>query len=202
MSQFIEIAGPQGQTLQVDVYPLDSSVAVLTNVATSEFIPTRYRAELGVTVTGTYHVLLRSLDGLVVSSGQVNLKGGTALQYVEDIPFSVTHRIDAVVPAAPVVMIPAPEDSTQTAAWTYCYDEHGAPQAGVSIEIRAHGPERAPYGAFANSIAHTVSDANGVATILIPRVAGLTFRARREQGQWVTFNGINSETLRLPALVG
>jgi hypothetical protein len=202
MSQVIEISGPQGQTLQVDVYPLNSAVPVLAGVATSEFIPTRYRAELGITNTGTYQVLLKSLDGMVVTSGQVRLKGGGSPQYVEDLPFAVISRIDAATPEAPVVMIPAPEDSTQTAAWTYCYDENGNARPGVSIEIRAHGPERALYGAFANTVAHTVSDANGVATIMIPRVAGLAFRARREQGQWVTFNGVNADTLRLPALLG
>lgn len=197
----VEMFGPQAQTLRVDVYPLASQVPVQQNVNATEWIPTRYRATFNSLAEGKYHLLLKSLDGYVVNSCQITIKG-TGVQYGYDAQMRLEEKLEYVSPNAPVITIPAPTDPTQTTAWARCYGPDGALKANVMVEIKAQGPAKADHGVFAAGPISATSDAQGIVTITIPRVAGLRFMVRAEQGEWVPFMGCNASTIELPAMVG
>ncbi|MDG4549863.1 MAG: hypothetical protein P9F19_01430 [Candidatus Contendobacter sp.] len=86
-------------------------------------------------------------------------------------------RLEEQVPTGPVVVLPAPGPG-QTVAWTMCYDEHGAAETGVVIQIKLVQPAGAGL-ALDGAVVEAVSDGDGLVTVAIPRGAGLRFSARR-----------------------
>lgn len=110
-------------------------------------------------------------------------------------------RLEEQVPTGPVVVLPAPGPG-QTVAWTMCYDEHGAAETGVVIQIKLVQPAGAGL-ALDGAVVEAVSDGDGLVTVAIPRGAGLRFSARRGSvGAWTPFNGVDADTVALPALRG
>jgi len=114
---------------------------------------------------------------------------------------AILARLAEQVPEGPVVTIPAPSTG-QTTAWAACYDEHGVPESGVIIEVKLHSQGTATKHAWDAKTHCATSNAQGIASILIPRNAGLRFAVRRNRGQWVIFSGADQATLELPAIVG
>ena len=114
---------------------------------------------------------------------------------------ALADRLAEQVPTGPVVVLPAPGPG-QTVAWTMCYDEHGATETGVVIQIKLVQPAGAGL-ALDGAVIEAVSDGDGLAAAAIPRGAGLRFAARRGTvGPWTPFGGVDADTLALPALRG
>lgn len=131
-------------------------------------------------------------DGQMVSPG-VSLRQALA---------AMAARLLAAAPVGPVLVLPAPPAATSTVAWVRCYDRHGAPEPGVVIQIRMDRVA-GTGGAYTSEIAEYVSDEDGLVTAEIQRGAGLKFSARRgSMGKWITFDGVDDETLSLPSLLG
>ena len=115
---------------------------------------------------------------------------------------AIQARLAAQVAEDPVVVIPAPSTALQTVAWTRCYDEHGQPESGITIQIKLT-QSSGTGAAWDGAVLEAVSDSEGLATAEIPRGAGLRFSARRgTDGAWVRFGGVDADTLALPALQG
>lgn len=114
----------------------------------------------------------------------------------------VYDKILAAVPSLPAAVIPAPPSATQTTAFAYCFDEHGALASGVLVEVamRTAGGTDLYSSVFATA----TSDSNGLATLTIPRGSQLDFAVRRggAPNRWMTFRGVNAATLRLPGTIG
>lgn len=125
----------------------------------------------------------------------------TTLQDLTAQVTEVNERIVFQVPAGPVVTIPAPSTG-QTTAWAACYDEHGVPEVGVSIDIKLAGTGAVTGSAWDGKLISIVSNAQGIASAPIPRQVGLRFACRRNHGPWVTFTGVDADSLELPAIIG
>jgi len=111
------------------------------------------------------------------------------------------ERLEEQVEEGPVLVIPAPA-AGQTTAWTMCYDEDGAPEEGVVIQIKCVGTTM-QSGAYDTATRQLVSDATGLAAGNIPRGASLSFRARRGPvGRTAMFSGADADTLELPSMLG
>lgn len=110
-------------------------------------------------------------------------------------------RIEDQVEDGPVIVLPAPEIASQTVAWCVCYDQNGDVEEGarVFVRIKSGGSQA---GAYDSRPAVGVSNADGVASVIVPRDASLVFEAKRGGGAWVTFSGAATETLELPAIIG
>ena len=113
---------------------------------------------------------------------------------------AVNARIELQVPDGPVLVVPAPSLG-QTTAWTMCYDEHGAPEADVPITVRLYGTGTATTSAWDSAAITVNSNAEGLASLSLPRNAGLRFQVRRGSGPWIKFSGVDAETLELPAIL-
>jgi hypothetical protein len=112
-------------------------------------------------------------------------------------------RIQQAVPDGPITTIEAPANAESTTAYVQCFDTAGQAVAGVVIEIAAvEVAESATGNAFDGSLKTATSDAEGMAQTQIPRRPELTFKARRQGGQWVTFAGVDAPTLALPSILG
>jgi hypothetical protein len=110
-------------------------------------------------------------------------------------------RMEEQVPSGPVVITPSP-DASQTTAWCMCYDESGAPEEGVALQIKCVGSTMAT-GAYDTTVRTLTSNVDGLASGLIPRGASLLFEARRgTRGRYVRFSGVDADTLQLPTLLG
>jgi len=111
------------------------------------------------------------------------------------------ERLEAQVADGPAVVVPAPA-AGQTTAWCLCYDELGAPAAGVTLEIHC-ASSTAASGAYDVAPTRLASDANGLAAGPIPRGTALRFRVRRgASAKWVTFAGVDADSLALPSVLG
>lgn len=113
---------------------------------------------------------------------------------------AINDRIELQVPDGPVLVVPAPS-AGQTTAWTMCYDEHGEPEADVPITVRLYGTGTAATSAWDAAAITVNSSAEGLASLSLPRNAGLRFQVRRGLGPWVKFSGVDAETLELPAIL-
>lgn len=115
---------------------------------------------------------------------------------------AVYDRLLAAVPAGPAAVIPSPPSATQTTAYAYCFDEHGALAEGVTVEVAL----RAASGTdlYSKVFATATSDDDGLATLTIPRGGSLDFAVRRggAPNRWVPFRGVNAATLHLPGTIG
>ncbi len=118
-------------------------------------------------------------------------------------------RMEEQVPSGPVVITPSP-DASQTTAWCMCYDESGAPEEGVALQIKCVGSTMAT-GAYDTTVRTLTSNVDGLASGLIPRGASLLFEARASllfearrgtRGRYVRFSGVDADTLQLPTLLG
>lgn len=113
----------------------------------------------------------------------------------------VPSRIAAQVTTGPVAVVPAPPTNTQTTAWCYVYDEHGALDADVTISV-AMLTTSGTVGAYSKVIATAVSNSSGVASVVIPRGTHLQYTVRRGNGDPVQFAGVNADTLQMPSVMG
>jgi hypothetical protein len=114
---------------------------------------------------------------------------------------TVPTRIEEQVASVPVAVIPAPPLDTQTTAWCYCYDQHGALAIGVTVKVwlrRSTGTS----GAYSREIASGVSNSQGIASCILPKGAFLEFEAARADGSRVRFTGTASSTLQMPTMIG
>lgn len=124
---------------------------------------------------------------------------GTAGKTLSDL----STRISEQVPGDdPVLVIPAPPDTTTTVAWVRCWDAHGQAQSGVKISMVLRGFSGRSGEAFSHTVITAVSNAEGIASVFIPRGAELTFEAWREGGPPVIVSGVDEDQLELPALLG
>jgi hypothetical protein len=112
----------------------------------------------------------------------------------------ILARLEAQVPAAPVVVIPSPSTDAKTIAWTYTFDEEGTPETGVTVHLWADGGSG--HGAYSKVKLTATSNSEGVAYFEIPRNADLRFSLQRENGPVVRFSGVDSETFELPLVIG
>ena len=113
------------------------------------------------------------------------------------------EQVMAVLPDYPSIEVPAPPTAEQSTAWIRCLDEHGAPEGGVTIQIRL---VRADEGtdAYNTAILSAVSaNGTGLWSQTILRGSGFVYEARRGTGgRWVRFRSANAETVLLPAVLG
>ncbi|MDF9393859.1 MULTISPECIES: hypothetical protein [Methylococcus] len=114
---------------------------------------------------------------------------------------AINDRIVYNVPSGPVISIPAPSGPTKTVALAYCYDVHGAAVAGVEVVIRMRDAVGSK-GAYSAQVMKALSDANGIATLEIPRNPKARFDVRRGAGPWVEFSGVDADSIELPAVIG
>ncbi len=131
---------------------------------------------------------------------------GSAGHMIEQIDSRVDYLYDRVyqVPGTgPVAVIPAPSHETQTVAYAYCYDANGTALEGVIITIQVIATTTTGGGAAYSGITVTaVSNALGVASVEIPRGTHITFRAKRGNGRWMQFTGVDADTVQIPYIVG
>jgi hypothetical protein len=152
------------------------------------------------------------LDAILTGSGGGGATAQAVWEYAstlmpdnaETMLSGIAGRLAEQVEDGPVVVVPAPPDATQTAVWTRCWDEHGVPAADVEIHVQLLKTEAGSSGdAYSTVPVVGVSNEAGIATVFVPRGAGLKFQARRgSSGRWVKFDGADADALELPELLG
>ena len=129
-------------------------------------------------------------------SGYVEGQAGYELHHLHE-------QVMDVLPDYPSIDVPAPPTAEQSTAWIRCLDEHGAPEGGVTIQVRLI---RADDGvdAYDTAIVSAVSAAGtGLWSQTILRGSGFVYEARRgTNGRWVRFRSANAPTVLLPAVLG
>jgi hypothetical protein len=120
---------------------------------------------------------------------------------IESLIAAIHQNLQAQVPQdIPAVVVPAPSVG-QTTAWAACYDEHGLPEAGVTLTVKLCATGTATGAAFDGATMTAISNDSGIASLSLPRNAGLRFQVRRGTGPWVKFSGVDAATLELPAML-
>lgn len=178
-----------GAAVYYQILAADKSVVVArTNSGVTEIAPG----------TGIYGV---SIDTDTVAGRLIVWDvNGTSAVAVDDLGSEILSA--RMVPVDSFLVVPPSHQSGQTTAWVYCVSKGGTPQSGIPITIRAVGVGSAASVAIESGVVSAVSDAAGLATLLIPRVAGMRFAVRRGVGEWIPFSGVDADTLQLPAMIG
>jgi hypothetical protein len=185
------VVDASGTRTDLGDYPIPADVRLATEYAFGEqagtcAVPLPAQTLVGVPVDATIGLLvpdLTELDAIVTT-----LEARLAV-------------LDPILPDVPAIVIPAPSGPTSTVAWCHCYDQHGAVEEGVVISIQMLGGG-SDGSAHDSALATGTSDANGLATVEIPRGAALRFHARRGRGRWIAFGGADADELALPAVLG
>jgi hypothetical protein len=174
-------------------FPSESDVRSGTEYAAGAYtgscaVPVASTVLVGVPTDDTVGTLVQEIDTSALTDAVAALEARLAV-------------LDPILPEVPSVVIPAPISPASTVAWCYCVDAHGAPDPGVEITIYAISAG-ADGTAFTPAPMVAIADAQGLATVEIPRQAGMTFSARRGQGRSATFVGVDADSLELPAILG
>ena len=114
----------------------------------------------------------------------------------------ITRLAEQVPGEEPVLVIPAPPNETTTVAWVRCWNAHGQPRAGVKISLGLKNLSGRSGEAFSQNVVSALSNAEGIASLIIPRGDDLVFDAWREGGPPVIVTGVDADQLELPALLG
>jgi hypothetical protein len=87
--------------------------------------------------------------------------------------------------------------------YSYCYDTHGRPAAGIPITIKMMDVSTTTAkGSYLSDAFTFYSDEFGVAKTEIPRGTGFRFRVKSgREGTWIEFKGVDAETYQLPFLI-
>jgi hypothetical protein len=158
------------------------------------------------------HAEVGSTGAALAAAGTATDPWATLLpgEYVEDsagyLLAGMAERMEEQVEEGPVVVLPAPVPG-QTVAYCMCYDEEGAIEAGVDINIQCMSASAAgPAAAYDGTIITLVSGNDGLATGPIPRGTHLAFDVWRGPRSRVRppirFTGVDADTLALPPHIG
>ena len=194
----IELLGPEGYTLEAELYPLGSDTRAGSPIALTE--RTNCKGLYRGTVTGLsgWHVARVVAGDETAALWYVNLANDDGVYHCHDI----IPVVQAPGAGLPVITIPA-VPAQQTLAWVRCFDEHGAIEPGVTITLRLTSvPRGGGTGAYDATPVVAVSGLDGIASALIPRGADLTFSGWRAGGSPVRFQGVDADVLELPAMIG
>lgn len=170
------------------------------NVTGTCAVPPAASVALGVPVDATTGTAILTAADFRSALGMSSANLDTQLTALTEAVEAVEARIAEQVPDGPVVPVPAPA-AGQTTAWALCYNGAGVAEEGVSISVKLVSATGSG-SAYDKEVITATSDANGMAALAIPRGDTLRFSARRGTGAWVTFSGVDAETLELPALLG
>lgn len=126
-----------------------------------------------------------------------------SLSSIESTVNDIYERIVFTTPEGPVVPIPAPTANNVTIAYSYCYDTHGQPVAGVPITIKLmEVVSPLPKGSYLSDEITFVSNVDGIAMTEIPRGTSFRFRVKSgKNGSWIEFKGVDAESYQLPFLI-
>jgi hypothetical protein len=194
----IEMVGPEGYTLEAELYPLGSDTRAGSAIALTE--RTNCKGLFRGTVTGLagWHVVRVLAGDEAVALWWVNLVNDDGVYYAHDL-LPVVQPPGASLPAIEMPVIPA----LQTLARVRCFDEHGVVEQGVAITIELVSVRRdEASGAYDRTPIPAVSGSDGWASALIPRGTFLGFKANRNGGAPVRFDGVDAEVLDMPAMLG
>ena len=140
-------------------------------------------------------------DAIAATVAEVSLDQHTVAGTWAATTQAILDRIEEQVPEGPVVVIPAPEYVGQTVAWCICYDSYGEPEPGAKIYVRVKSGGTSP-SAYDSRPAVATANADGMASVLIPKDAGLIFEVKRGNGPWVAFPGQDVDDFELPSVTG
>lgn len=199
---FVRILGTTDEVAYATDVLTESEIATAVWGATTRTLTES--AGGGATAQEVWEYATRELTGAGLDAGEVAGAIRTELSPELAMIDTMNTRMEAQVPGnSPVVIVPAPE-ATQTAAYARCWNANGAPAEGVTVTIQLLKTESGSAGdAYSSTPATSLSDQDGLAVVLIPRDANLTFQARRgTTGKWIKFDGVDAETMELPDLLG
>lgn len=203
----LEITAPTNKTLTTKLFERGSDVLVET-ISLTELTncKTVYIGTVSGYLVGFYKAVTFE-DTTPLITNDIYFDGSEYVS-VSDITISPTleelyNRIVYTVPEGPIYPIPAPSSANVTRVYSYCYDVHGRPVAGVPITIKMMDVSTsANKGSYLSDAFTFTSDEYGVATAEIPR--GISFRFRVKSGTngaWIEFRGVDAETYQLPLLI-
>ena len=135
----------------------------------------------------------------LIVTGLVLLVTGLLWPWLMQFPLG---RLAEQVASGPVVTLPAPPTDYQTTVYGTCYDDDGSLKEGVTVTLSIDSAKQAGHGLYTKHERTDLSDANGLVTFSIPRNPALRFSLRVGEGQAVTFQGVDAETLELPIGIG
>jgi len=201
----VEIIAPTNKTLTTKIFAKGSDVVIetinLTENANSKGI---YTGTVSTNLSGFHKaVVFENAESILVND--ILFDGSERLYSSDSLPLikSIYDRIVFTVPDGPAVTIPAPSSNNVTVAYSYCYDVHGVPVAGVPITIKLMEViTPLPYGSYLSDEFTFYSDQYGVAYSEIPRGTSFRFRTKSgKNGAWIEFRGVDADSLQLPFLI-
>lgn len=196
----IELKCYPSETLTATIYEIGSTSPLFSGLAlTEQSRPGRYRCSVELAVGEWYDVVVFDENNVLMADWQVFVQP-SGVSYCEEMPHAVWERIAEQVASGPVTVSPAVVEDTETAAWCLCRDAHGAPLSGVTVELIALTADK-PWLSNPSATLTAASSSYGVAQFVIPRAAGMKFRASvQPAGIPAEFVGVDAESLRMPDL--
>lgn len=112
----------------------------------------------------------------------------------------IQGRIAEQVTSGPVVVVPSPAEG-QTTAWCMCYRGDGTLASNIPVEIWIEGAGKGGHGLFSSERRTVTADESGILSFAIPRNTLLRFALQAANGQKVSFQGVDADTLELPIII-
>jgi hypothetical protein len=192
-----DVQGIVGAALTAALYPDRSDVPAETGIVLTESAsrPGRFR---GTTTRTGWHQVKLMQGSTVRGYWDVRLRDDV-IAYGEDRD----HSLWAPAGSPPVVVTPEPAVG-QVAAYVICRTASGAPQQGVVVRCATEKVADAGLtgSAWSDEVQTATSNAQGVASFVLPAQTGLRHRAWRDNGEARLFSVGTDPVFQIPDLLG